>query len=180
MRNMSARGRIIVYYGSGEGKTMASIGHAIRALGHNRRVVILQFMKGRPTTGEYQFLSRLRDSNRNLEIYLTGAPVFMSDEETRRMHLEKAKEGLALARRILERTEIDLLVLDEILYAVNYRLLEEAEVIELLNMRGDTSIVLSGRGYCPGIIEMADIVTRMEKVKHYWESTHITSPMIEY
>ncbi len=175
---MSAKGKIIVYYGPGEGKTMASIGHAIRALGHNRRVVILQFMKGRPTTGEYQFLSNL--NNENLEIHLTGVPVFMRDDKTRQMHLKKAKEGMELARKILERTQIDLLILDEILYAVKYQLLEEAEVIELLNMRGDTDVVLSGRGYCPGIIEMADIVTRMEKVKHYWDSTHVTTPVIEY
>jgi len=58
----SVEGKIIVYYGNGEGKTTASIGHAIRTLGHNKRVAILQFMKGKPTTGEYQFLKNIDHS----------------------------------------------------------------------------------------------------------------------
>lgn len=172
----SVEGKIIVYYGEGEGKTTASIGHAIRTLGHNKKVVILQFMKGRPTTGEYQFLKSID----NLQIHLCGAPNFLKDEESRKIHLKKAKDGLELAHRVLEEKETDLLVLDEILYAVKFELFTEEEVLELLNKRGHTDIILSGRELGARIIEMADIATHMEKVKHYWDKIGGTTSGIEY
>ncbi|MCW3137554.1 MAG: cob(I)yrinic acid a,c-diamide adenosyltransferase [Methanophagales archaeon] len=172
----SGAGKIIVYYGKGEGKTTASIGHAIRALGHNKRVVILQFMKGRPTTGEYQFLKNLD----NLQIHLCGTPGFLKDEESREIHLKKAKEGLELAHRVLREKQADLLILDEILYAVKFELLTEDDVFKLLEERGHTDIILSGREPGARIIEMADIATHMEKVKHYWNETRSTISGIEY
>ncbi len=169
-------GKIIAYYGKGEGKTTASIGHAIRTLGHKKRVVILQFMKGRPTTGEYQFLKNLD----NLQIHLCGAHDFLKDVESREIHLKKAKEGLESALTVLAGKKTDLLILDEILYAVKFELLTEDDVIELLNKRGSTDVILSGREAGARIIEMADIATRMEKVKHYWNKTSSTTSGIEY
>jgi cob(I)alamin adenosyltransferase len=105
----SVEGKIIVYYGEGEGKTSASIGHAIRMLGHDKKV-----------------------------------------------HLKKAKEGLKVAHRVLDEKQSDLLVLDEILYAVKFGLLTEDDVLELLEKRGCTAIILSGREPGDRIIEMAD------------------------
>jgi cob(I)alamin adenosyltransferase len=172
----TVEGKILVYYGKGEGKTTASIGHAIRTLGHNKKVVILQFMKGRPTTGEYQFLKNLN----NLHIHLCGAPGFLKDEESRKRHFKKAKEGLELAHRVLEEKETDLLVLDEILYAVKFKLLTEDDVLELLKKRGHTDVILSGREPEDRIIEMADIATHMDKVKHYWDKIGGTTSGIEY
>lgn len=169
-------GRIIVYYGKGEGKTTASIGHAIRTLGHNKKVVMLQFMKGRPTTGEYQFLKNLE----NLQIHLCGTPSFLKDVKSREVHLKKAKEGLELAHRVLAEKQADLLILDEILYAVKFGLLAEDDVLELLKKRGSTDIILSGREPGAGIIKMADIATHMVKVKHYWNKTGSTTSGIEY
>ncbi len=169
-------GKIIAYYGKGEGKTTASIGHAIRTLGHKKRVVILQFMKGRPTTGEYQFLKNLD----NLQIHLCDAHGFLKDVESREIHLKKAKEGLELALTVLAGKKTDLLILDEILYAVKFELLTEDDVIELLNKRGSTDVILSGREAGARIIEMADIATRMENVKHYWNKTSSTTSGIEY
>jgi cob(I)alamin adenosyltransferase len=128
-------GKIIAYYGKGEGKTTASIGHAIRTLGHNKRVVI---------------------------------------------HLKKAKEGLELAHRVLAEKQADLLILDEILYAVKFELLTEDNVLELLEKKGPTDIILSGREPGARIIEMADIATHMEKVKHYWNETSSTTSGIKY
>jgi cob(I)alamin adenosyltransferase len=169
-------GKIIVYYGKGEGKTTSSIGHAIRALGHNRKVVIVQFMKGRQTTGEYQFLKNID----NLRIVLCGAPVFLRDERSRELHLQKAKEGLELAQSVLKEQQTPLLVLDEILYAVKFGLLTEDDVLALLKMRGHTDIILSGREPGARILEMADIAAHMEKVKHYWDKTSSSTSGLEY
>jgi cob(I)alamin adenosyltransferase len=172
----TGEGKIIVYYGKGEGKTTSSIGHAIRTLGHNKKVVIVQFMKGRRTTGEYQFLKNID----NLQISLCGAPVFLRDANSRELHLQKAKEGLKLAQSVLKEQQTDLLVLDEILYAVKFGLLTEDDVVALLKMRGHTDIILSGREPGVRILEMADIATHMEKVKHYWDETSSTTSGIEY
>jgi cob(I)alamin adenosyltransferase len=169
-------GKVIVYYGKGEGKTTASIGHAIRTLGHNKKVVILAFMKGRPTTGEYRFLKNID----NLQIHLCGAPVFLKGKESREEHLKKAKEGLELAHRVLDEKKTALLVLDEILYAVKFGLLTEEDVVKLLEKRGHTDIILSGREPGARIIEIADIATHLEKVKHYWDKTRGTTLGIEY
>ncbi|HDS45137.1 MAG TPA: cob(I)yrinic acid a,c-diamide adenosyltransferase [Methanomicrobia archaeon] len=172
----TGEGKIIVYYGKGEGKTTSSIGHAIRALGHNKKVVILQFMKGRQTTGEYQFLKDIE----NLQIALCGAPFFLRDERSRELHLQKAQEGLELAQRVLKEQQTDLLVLDEILYAVKFGLVAEDDVLALLKMRRRTDIILSGREPGARILKLADIATHMEKVKHYWDETSSTTSGIEY
>jgi cob(I)alamin adenosyltransferase len=172
----TGEGKIIVYFGKGEGKTTSAIGHAIRALGHTKKVVILQFMKGRQTTGEYQFLKKIN----NLQIVLCGAPVFLKDEKSRELHLNKANEGLELAQRVLKEQQTDLLVLDEIIYAVKFGLLTEDDVLELLKNKGHTDIILSGREPGARILEMADIATHMEKVKHYWDKTRSSTSGLEY
>ncbi|CAD6493355.1 MAG: ATP:corrinoid adenosyltransferase BtuR/CobO/CobP [Candidatus Argoarchaeum ethanivorans] len=173
--NSAAEGKIIVYYGKGEGKTSASIGHAIRMLGHNKKVVILQFMKGRQTTGEYQFLKHVD----NIQMYLCGPPVFL-DRESRKAHLKNAKEGLKIANRVLDEKQTDLLVLDEILYAVKFGLLTEDDVLELLEKRGCTAIILSGRDPGDRIIEMADIVTHTEQIKYHWDKNSNATTMMGY
>ncbi len=176
-RTMSTvEGKIIVYYGKGEGKTTSSLGHAIRTLGHNKRVVILQFMKGRQNTGEYQFLKNVD----NLQITLCGTPIFLRDEHSRELHLKKAQEGVELAQHVLREQQTDLLILDEILYAVKFGLLTEDDVLALLKMRGHTDIILSGREPGARILAMADIATHMQKVKHYWDETSSTTSGIEY
>ena len=96
------------------------------------------------------------------------------------MHLNKAKEGLKIAHRVLDEKQADLLVLDEILYAVKFRLLTEDDVLELLEKRGCTVIILSGREPGDRIIEMADIVTHMEQIKYYWDKNRGVTSMIGY
>lgn len=172
----TGRGKIILYYGRGEGKTTSSLGHVIRTLGHNKKVVLVQFMKGRQTTGEYQFLKNVD----NLQISLCGPPVFLRDERSRELHLQKVQEGLKLAQSVLREQQADLLVLDEILYAVKFGLVTEDDVLALLEMRGHTDIILSGREPGARILAMADIATHMEKVKHYWDETSHTTSGIEY
>ncbi|RZB30937.1 MAG: cob(I)alamin adenosyltransferase [Candidatus Argoarchaeum ethanivorans] len=172
--NSAAEGKIIVYYGKGEGKTSASIGHAIRMLGHNKKVVILQFMKGRQTTGEYQFLKHVD----NIQMYLCGPPVFL-DRESRKAHLKNAKEGLKIANRVLDEKQTDLLVLDEILYAVKFGLLTEDDVLELLEKRlycNHSQWKRSG----DRIIEMADIVTHTEQIKYHWDKNSNATTMMGY
>jgi cob(I)alamin adenosyltransferase len=96
------------------------------------------------------------------------------------MHLNKAKEGLKIAHRVLDKKQADLLILDEILYAIKFGLLPEDDVLELLEKRGCTAIILSGREPGDRIIEMADIVTHLEKIKYHWDKNSGATSMLEY
>jgi len=170
------KGKIITYYGNGEGKTMAAIGHAIRIVGHKRKAAIIQFMKGRKNTGEYNFLKNMK----NIEIYLCGAPEFLKGEEFREEHYEKVKQGLEIAKKILRQQKIDLLILDEILYAIRFRLVDEKKVLDLLDGREKVNIILTGRNPGREILRRSDIITEIKEVKHHYKKDKETIPGMDY
>lgn len=170
------KGRVILYHGEGEGKTSASLGHVVREAGHGKKVAIIQFMKGREDTGEYRFLSQIE----NVNIHLMGAEGFLRDGENREPHMKKAQEGLALAKAILTDSDTSLLVLDEILYAVMFGLVEEKDLVDIVEKRGDTNIILTGREPGQGIIHLADIVTHFKKEKHHYDLDHKTDKGLDW
>lgn len=156
-------GLVYVYIGDGDGKTCAAIGHAVRAAGHGKSVAIIHFMKGRKS-GEYLFLKGVR----NVDVYLEGPPFFLRTEEDRKAHHAKARSALKLAKEILNDEKYDLVILDEILYALKYDLLTEEELLSLLDMRGRTHVVLTGRDAGDRILEKSDVVTKTRDVKHHY------------
>ncbi|NOZ76124.1 MAG: cob(I)yrinic acid a,c-diamide adenosyltransferase [Euryarchaeota archaeon] len=157
-------GRVVTYHGEGEGKTTAALGHAVRAAGHGKRVAVIQFMKGRTDTGEYRFL---KDSG--IEMYTAGARGFLRDGENREAHQKKVEEGMEVAREILRAQSHDLLILDELLYAVKFGLVGGEAVVELLEGRGRTNIILTGRDPPEEVLEASDIVTRFSKERHHYD-----------
>lgn len=147
---------IIVYTGNGKGKTTAAIGAGIRAIGHGKKVVMIEFMKGQKT-GE------LNVKLPNFEVYQFGTKEFVVEptEEDKEM----AKEGLKFAEKIIENEQPFLLILDEINVAVKFGLIDSKEVIKLLK-KAKNHVILTGR-YAPReFIEIADLVTEMKEVKH--------------
>ncbi|HID90417.1 TPA: cob(I)yrinic acid a,c-diamide adenosyltransferase [Candidatus Bathyarchaeota archaeon] len=168
-------GLVYVYVGDGEGKTSAAIGHAVRAAGHGKRVAIIHFMKGRET-GEYRLLRGLG----GITVYLGGPPFFLVTDEDREAHSAKARRAYELAIRLLDGNEYDLLVLDELLYALWFGLLTEEEVLSLIDMRGDAHLIITGRGASARILERSDVVTRMEDVKHHYRHDRKTVPSLDY
>ncbi len=147
---------IIVYTGNGKGKTTAAIGTAIRAIGHGKRVVMIQFMKGQPT-GE------LNVKIPGFKIYQFGSENFVIEptEEDK----NRAKEALKFAEEVLEKENPFLLILDEVNVAVKMGLIESSEVIKLVK-KVKNNIILTGR-YAPReFIEIADLVTEMKEIKH--------------
>jgi len=157
------KGKLIVYYGEGEGKTSAALGRAIRALGHNQKVMILQFMKGRET-GEYKFLKKS-----DAKIKLCGPSVFLKRKKNFKIHSIKAKECLKETEKIIKEKKTDLLVLDEILYAIEFGLIKENELIKLIKERGKTNIILTGREASISFQRIADQVSKIVKIKHYFQ-----------
>ena len=161
-------GKIIIYYGNGQGKTSAALGRAVRMVGQGKKVIILQFMKGRES-GEYKFLKKIQKKNIfPIEIYLVGPRIFLKRKKDYSLHQKKAKQALSFAEKILLKKKCDLLVLDEILYALKFKLLEEKEILSLLEKRGGTNIVLTGREPSEGLRKIADQITRITKIKHYF------------
>ena len=166
---------IIVYTGNGKGKTSACIGQAMRALGRDFAVGFGQFMKQPGCAGEQTILARLLGDD-----FLAGGKGFLRREEDRPAHREAALATLDWARQRLER--LDMLVLDETLYALKAGILERSEVEGLMEAarRDRCHLVLSGRDAPDWLVEAADLVTEMGEIKHPWRAGTKAAPGIEF
>jgi len=155
---------ILVYTGSGKGKTSACVGQAIRAVGQGLRVAFAQFMKKEGVAGEQLALYQLLGDK-----FRAGGRGFLRLEEDRPAHREAALATLNWAFDILGQT--DLLVLDESLYALDAGLLLPEELRDLADRarQSDVHLVLSGRGLPAWLEALADLVTEMEERKHPWQ-----------
>ncbi len=158
-------GRVQVYTGDGKGKTTAALGLACRAVGHNLRVVMIQFMKGSIEYGELNTAKRLAP---NLTIIQQGRENFVNRDNPDPIDIEMAQEGIALAKRLMEEPP-DILVLDEINVAIDYGLVGLEQVVELMERRPEKmELVLTGRYAHPEVMKRADLVTEMVEIKHYY------------
>lgn len=155
---------IIVYTGNGKGKTSACVGQSVRALGQDMQVAFAQFMKQDGQAGEQRMLSRLLGEN-----FLAGGRGFLRKPEQRPAHRKTALTTLHWA---LERLpQVQMLVLDESLYALSAEILlrEELETVLDKAREHETHVVLSGRNIPDWLLEIADLVTEMGEVKHPWQ-----------
>ena len=157
---------ILVYTGEGKGKTSACAGQALRALGQGMAVAFGQFMKRHCGAGEQIMLSRLLGAR-----FRAGGLGFLRHEEDRPAHRAAAAKLMDWAREQAE--EVDMLILDEALYALGAGILTREELSPLLTgARGahgeDRHLVLSGRGLPDWLAEAADLVTEMQERKHPW------------
>jgi len=177
MKNL---GKIIIYYGKGEGKTSAALGRAIRMAGYGKRVIILEFMKGRKS-GEYRFLDKVKKRNIfPIEINLGGPKFFLKEEKDYFIHQKKAKKLFSLAEEIILKKKCDLLVLDEILYALKFKLIKEKELLDLLKKRKRTDIILTGGPLSRDLKKIADQITKLDKVKHYFDKEKRTIKGLDF
>lgn len=149
---------IYLYTGEGGGKTTAAMGLALRALGHGKRVVIIQFMKGR-FTGEMKSLMRFL----KCDFKQFGRHGFVNLDKPSSYDKELAVKGLAYARKSLEKKPF-LLILDEVNLACAAGLLRVKEVLDLLK-KADCHVVLTGRRAPKPLIKAADFTTKHEDLK---------------
>lgn len=157
------QGYIQVYTGNGKGKTTAALGLSLRAVCSGKKVYFGQFVKGM----DYSELKAVQYLP-NFEIHQFGRNCFIYDKPSKE-DIRCAKEGLEECKNILKSGEYDLVVLDEINIAVFFELFSAEEVVNILKERSPkTEVVLTGRYAHPMIIEMADLVTEMKEVKHYY------------
>ncbi|MBS1492134.1 MAG: cob(I)yrinic acid a,c-diamide adenosyltransferase [Bacteroidetes bacterium] len=169
-----------IYYGYGKGKTTAVMGLAMRALGAGKRVAIVQFDKGYDGQNEHYaervILRKLKEIGFPIDIHPTGAERMNSDGTFRFKNTEEdfdeAKRGLDIAKNLILKGEIDLLILDEAIAAVVYHLLTKEDVeklIELYNKKRRFELVMTGHKLWEGLEAKADLVTELKKVKHYFD-----------
>ena len=160
------KGLVIVFTGNGKGKTTASMGMALRTLGHHHKLAIIQFIKGAWTSGEKKALEIFAD---NVKWHSLGAG-FTWDTQDRNQDKVLVKKAWSLAKKYINNESYKLVILDEINIAIKLGYLESKEVISFiknLNIKKNfCHIVLTGRGASDELIEFADLVTEMKIIKH--------------
>ncbi len=179
--------RIQVYTGDGKGKTTCAIGLAIRALGNGFRVAMVQFDKGYHGEEHYGERHVLR-SLANLELFPTGCERMLPNGKFRfgvsPEDLAESRRGLEIARDLMEQARHQLVILDEVLTAVPYHLLEEQDVLDLLDRYEAAGrpfeLVLTGRGATDAVLARADLVTEMRPVRHYFQHGVMARRGIEF
>lgn len=159
-------GLVEVFTGNGKGKTSAALGVVMRAAGHGLRVHIVYFMKGEYPYGEQPIL----DSLPNVSYSRFGFTEFCDPDNVSDAEREQGKKALLAARAAMLSGKYDLVVLDEVNVAASWKLIDVADVISLIKEKpAKVELILTGRGADPGVIELADLVTEMVKVKHPYD-----------
>ncbi|MGM0367861.1 MAG: cob(I)yrinic acid a,c-diamide adenosyltransferase [Actinomycetota bacterium] len=174
------KGLILINTGDGKGKTTAALGIALRAAGHNLKVLILQFIKGPWKSGELRPLENIPQIEvEKLGIgfieFNQGKPVITKEQK------RNARESFKYAQEKINRGTYDMVILDEILNLLSYNLIKEADLINLLkNKSKNLIIILTGNKVPESLVEMADTVTEMKSIKHAYEKGIKAIKGIEY
>ncbi len=173
------KGLILINTGPGKGKTTAAMGTALRAVGNGMRVLMLQFLKGSWHYGE---LDAVKAFGENFVMRQMGRGfVKIGGAETDPEDIRMVQEAWAEARAAILSGEWDLVVLDEINYAISYGMLDPAQVVETLREKPEmVHVILTGRSAHPSLVEIADTVTEMRQVKHAYEKGVLAQKGIEY
>ena len=174
----TASGLIIVNTGDGKGKTTAAFGLALRAAGQGFKVLIIQFMKGQENIGEINALTQCKLP---IEVNRFGRPGFVQSRACEPLDIYIADRGLNFFRHVLPLSDYGMIILDEILVAIDFGLLKEEALREVLEVRpSHTHVVLTGRNASKHILDMADLVTEMKELKHPYKAGVKAQAGIEY
>ena len=167
---MGKDGLVIVYTGNGKGKTTAALGMALRAVGYNHKICLIQFIKGSWPYGEMTSIKRLEPE---VEFIVAGKGFvgIIDDKSPKEEHIKVAKEALKIAKEKIQSAKYDIVILDELNYAINLGLIPVNDVIQIIKSKPEKlNLVITGNHAKPEIIELADLVTEMKEVKHPFKS----------
>ena len=180
--NWAKHGYIQVYTGNGKGKTTASLGLAMRALGRCWKVLIIMFMKGGDDYGELNSFRNLSpEIARNLTIIQAGSDKIVYQNNKTENDENIVKEGWELAKKAIKNDEYNLIILDEANIAIDMGFIDLQEMIAVLKSKPeDMEIVLTGRNARQEIIDIAHLVSEIKPVKHYWDTGIVARKGIEY
>ncbi len=177
---MLENGYIQIYTGDGKGKTTASLGLALRALGHGWKVLVIQFTKGDSATtyGEITSSSQFLP---NLDVVQFGMDRVCYSHNVSIEDYKESKKGWEFAKKSIQSGEYQLIILDEINICTSMNMIKVSEIKEaLLNKPQNLEIVLTGRYAHPELKAMAHLVTEMKPIKHYFDTGVMARQGIEY
>ena len=159
------KGYIQIYTGNGKGKTTTALGLTIRAVGAGKKVFIGQFLK----SGKYSEMNSLKRFPEQVFVEHYGLGKFVKGKPSEE-DIKAGKEGYKKIRRILEKGEHDLVIIDEGNVAVKYGLIPEQSLLDLFEMKpGHVELVVTGRGATQAVIDRADLVIELQEIKHYFK-----------
>lgn len=163
---MVEKGLTIVYTGKGKGKTTAALGIALRATGYKKKICMIQFIKGSWHYGEMDSSKRLEPEFEMIAIG-KGFVGIIDDKSTKTDHQKIAKEAIKISNEKIQSGKYDIVILDEINYAVNLDLISLSDVLDLVKSKPqNVDLILTGNYAMKELIEVADLVTEMKEIKH--------------
>jgi len=173
----ATRGLVIVITGNGKGKTTSAFGQALRAVGQGYKVFILQFMKGRDY-GEFvaaeKYLPRLT-------IRRSGLDSFVMRDNPAPVDIELARQGFEMAKKAITSGKYNMVILDEINVAIDFKLIELEDVVRLIKSKpAALDLILTGRYAAKAIIKLADTVSEIKEIKHHYAAGIKDRAGIEY
>lgn len=167
---MEKEGLTIVYTGKGKGKTTAALGIVLRAAGYGEKICMIQFIKGSWHYGEMYSSKRLEPEFEMVAIG-KGFVGIIDDKSPKEDHEKIAKEAIKISSKKIQSGKYDIVILDEINYAINLGLVSLEEVIDLVKSKPhQLDLILTGNHAKKEIIDLADLVTEMTEIKHPFQS----------
>lgn len=191
------KGLVICYVGAGKGKTTAAMGMAVRASGDGKSVYILQFVKAKgasandikegewPVSSEITFFDHMsysgpigRIDNEQVGLGFVG---ILGDKKEKEIHMRAALKGIERAREIITSGEYELIILDEIISALEVGLIEERDILDLIKIKPElTHLVITGHNKYPKILKVCDLVTEMTMIQHPYYKGILAQKGIDY
>ncbi len=156
---------IQVYTGNGKGKNTTALGLAFRAMGHGKKVIMIQFMKGKINYGELKMAKKIK----NFKIEQFGRPDFVDRDNPSKIDRELAHMGLERAKEVIKKKQYDIVILDELNVAVDYGLISVEAVLELFRrIPRKMELIITGRYMPEAFRPYADLISEIVEVKHYY------------
>jgi cob(I)alamin adenosyltransferase len=191
------KGLVICYIGAGKGKTTAAMGMAVRASGDGKNVYILQFVKASnktadkikdgewPVSSEINFFENVsypsnlgRIENEQVGLGFVG---ILGDKKEKDIHIRQALKGIERAREVITSGEYELVILDEIISALEVGLIEERDILDLIKLKPElTHLVITGHNQYPKILKQCDLVTEMKMIQHPYYKGILAQKGIDY
>jgi len=170
------KGIVVLLTGNGKGKSSSAMGMICRALGYDLKVGLVRFLKGAQDTGEDLFLN----NHENVSTALMESG-FTWDTQDKELDIQKAVETWNKAKIFLQDPAIDLVVIDELTYMINYDYLDESDIIEILNNRPENQhVVITGRAASKALIDISDTVSEIQDIKHAFRANIKAQKGIDY
>ncbi len=168
MTDQNVPGQVHIYSGHGKGKTTAALGLAIRAAGHGHKVKIIQFLKGSDNYGEIKSIKSLPQ----ITLVQAGRPEHVDQKNPQPEDFEGIKKGMKLISEVMkESSDIDMLILDELITAIDLGLIHPDQVIkEIIEEKPEKmELIMTGRNAPPILVQKAAYVTEMLNIRHPYQ-----------